>query len=255
MASGYTPQYPPHGQPMYPNPQSSSPVPPYQYAYGEPQFGQQQPPPYQQPQAPYPYTAPPNAEVSSTDNRGILGAVAGGAVGGYAGHQVHHGILGTIGGAITGSIAEDAIKDRKHKKQENEIKRKEHHQNPPPYSSPSSDHHDRRQTATPLYGNFSASSVNIALRDHCELTASCRELSGHRNESRISLNNVLENQRGHFKWVRGGNFRASARNVRLVEGGRVLEAELADGYGGWNRDRVRLDEMISNQNGNLVFLD
>ncbi|RMD40027.1 hypothetical protein DV735_g5111, partial [Chaetothyriales sp. CBS 134920] len=41
--------------------------------------------------------------------RGLLGALAGGAAGAYGGHKVNHGFLGTIGGAIAGSFAEDAV--------------------------------------------------------------------------------------------------------------------------------------------------
>ena len=44
---------------------------------------------------------------------------------------------------------------------------------------------------------------------------------------------------------RGGNFGALARNVHLIKNGRMLEAELDTGGGGWNRDRIRLDERIS----------
>ena len=71
----------------------------------------------------------------------------------------------------------------------------------------------------------------------------------------ISLNNVLSNDDGHFSWVRqGGNFGGSARNVRLVDGGRVLEAELRDCAGHWKWDRVYLDEKIENSNGDLKML-
>ena len=71
------------------------------------------------------------------------------------------------------------------------------------------------------------------------------------------LSNFLSpmNEFGHFRWKTAGNCGASARNARLTEGGRVLEAELADGKGGWKRDWVRLDERISNRDGVLVFLD
>lgn len=49
-----------------------------------------------------------------------------------------------------------------------------------------------------------------------------------------------------------GNFGQSARNVRLVEGGRRLEAELLrDGQ--WVGSSIVLDERIGNDNGCLVF--
>ncbi len=48
-------------------------------------------------------------------DRGVLGALGGGAAGGVAGHRMGHGILGAIGGAIVGSLTEDFAK-QKHKK-------------------------------------------------------------------------------------------------------------------------------------------
>lgn len=51
-------------------------------------------------------------------DRGILGALGGGAAGGFAGHKAGgHGFLGAVGGAIMGSLAEDYAKDRKHSHQ------------------------------------------------------------------------------------------------------------------------------------------
>ncbi|RMZ79381.1 hypothetical protein DV738_g3411, partial [Chaetothyriales sp. CBS 135597] len=59
-------------------------------------------------------------------DRGLLGALAGGAAGAYGGHKVNHGFLGAIGGAITGSMAEDAIK--KHKKKDGHHEHSGHHE-------------------------------------------------------------------------------------------------------------------------------
>lgn len=73
--------------------------------------------------------------------------------------------------------------------------------------------------------------------------------------SRLPLNSVLENRFEHFRWNRNGNFGASARNAYFSEGGRVLATEVADGRGGWRRDRVRLDEKITNRDGVLAFPD
>lgn len=72
--------------------------------------------------------------------------------------------------------------------------------------------------------------------------------------SSIDLKDYLTNEWGQFRWAKGGNAFASARNVRVVEGGRVLEAELADGRGGWSRSSIVLDERIGNENGELVFV-
>ncbi|KNG80036.1 glutamine-serine-proline rich protein [Aspergillus nomiae NRRL 13137] len=254
-------QNPPYGgQPPY------SPSSPQQAGYG------QHPPPYS-PQ-PTGSTDTPNAEPEEKD-RGFLGAVAGGAAGAYGGHKVNHGFLGAIGGAISGSVAQDAMKKHKEKKEEEEKKKQwaaqqaaaqQHAQqqaqlqaqqqaqqhamlSQPPHHGPP------RHDSTPLRGNFSASSRDIRLEGGHELVAHCGAISGQMRPSSIPLNSVLSNQFGKLVWARNGNFAASARNIRLVEGGKVLEAELANGRGGWDRSWVRLDERISNQNGNLVFLD
>ncbi|KAK5192310.1 hypothetical protein LTR47_006618 [Exophiala xenobiotica] len=54
-------------------------------------------------------------------DRGMMGAMAGGAAGAFGGHKAGHGFLGSIGGAIIGSLAEDYAK--KNKKNKN----KHHH--------------------------------------------------------------------------------------------------------------------------------
>lgn len=51
-----------------------------------------------------------------------------------------------------------------------------------------------------------------------------------------------------------GNFGSSAQNVRLVDDGRRLEAELRREDGNWITSSVVLDEMISNDNGSLRLL-
>ncbi|KAL4864528.1 CVNH domain-containing protein [Aspergillus spectabilis] len=266
-------------------PQSGYQAPNPDYYYGG---YKQSPPPsyYQQPQQPqyppypnqcpnaykyppqsqlaYPQDAPPEARVPSSSDRGALGALAGGAAGAYAGHQVHHGLLGTIGGAIAGSLAEDTIKHTNKPDEKKEMKEKKSrkwgfHRHDSSSSSSSSDsekekEEEKKKKPSPR-GNFSASSNDISLQGNQDLVASCCSISGRWNKSRLPLNSVLTNDFGRFKWKRGGNFGASARNARLIEGGRVLEAELADGKGEWRRDWVRLDERVSNRDGELLFLD
>jgi LysM repeat protein len=51
----------------------------------------------------------------------------------------------------------------------------------------------------------------------------------------------------------GGNFGASARNVRLADGGQRLEAELESG-GQWHTRSIILDERIGNRDGCLEFV-
>lgn len=187
-----------------------------------------------------------------------MGALAGGALGGYGGHKINHGIIGTVGGAIAGSKLEDHFKDEK--KDKKKKKRRGSNSSCSSSSSSSSDDEKRARRghqSQALAGNFSASSESITLDGDYDLIASCRTAGGHTKLSSISLNDVLANMSGNFTWARGGHFGPTARNVRLIEGGRVLEAELGDGGAtahGWGLRRIRLDERITNEDGELKFL-
>jgi len=64
----------------------------------------------------------------------------------------------------------------------------------------------------------------------------------------------LINEGGRLKWAKNGNFAATARHVRLVDGGAVLEAELGDGEGGWVRNKKVLDKRIGNDDGKLIMI-
>jgi hypothetical protein len=159
---------------------------------------------------------------------------------------MHHGFLGTIGGAYAGHKLEDAYKD--HKK----------HSKPPSPAPPIAHPPPAHNQHALRRGNFSASSTDMTLdRDH-DLIASCTNIRGHKKLSSISLNNAITNDDGHFKWVNPGsgpgNFAASARDVRLVDGGKVLEAELRCCNGSWRRDAIRLDERIENNDGDLRMI-
>ncbi|KAL6234897.1 hypothetical protein BDW75DRAFT_240709 [Aspergillus navahoensis] len=126
----------------YPSQNSSG----YQYQPQEYRGGYQQPPPpyYQHPasptpaQSPYSYLYPPQPQIAypqDTDqdvqtsqdpnDRGVLGALAGGGAGAYAGHQANHGLLGAMGGAIAGSLAGNAMKKHSsHEKVDEEKEKK-----------------------------------------------------------------------------------------------------------------------------------
>jgi len=175
-----------------------------------------------------------------------MGALAGGAAGGYAGHKMHHGFLGTLGGAYAGHKLEDAYRDHK-----------QHSQSPQPPPPVQHDSHPQHYPQVSV-GNFSASSADMSIDGDYDLIASCTNAQGNRKLSSISLNHCLTNDDGHFKWVDPGsgqgNFGGSARNVKLVEGGRVLEAELCKCDGSWRTDHVRLDERIENSDGDLKMV-
>ncbi|PYH46616.1 putative glutamine-serine-proline rich protein [Aspergillus saccharolyticus JOP 1030-1] len=253
---GYPP-YPPQegGAPGNNPPYNDRPYSPYPQQPGHPQ----QPPPYT-------VTSEPNLPPSATDeqDRGFLGAVTGGAAGAFAGHKVNHGFLGAIGGALTGSVAEDAIKNHRKKKEEEEkeaqrrqkeaLKEQKRREKEERKMQRRANRHNRHSSSS-YRGNFSGSSREIRLEGYHELVAYCSDVNGHQHRSVLPLNDVLTNSWGELKWARHGNFAASASNVHLEDGGRVLVADLGNGNGGWKRSYIRLDERISNQNGRLVFLD
>jgi hypothetical protein len=159
---------------------------------------------------------------------------------------MHHGFLGGVGGAFAGSRIEDAYKDHKKQSQAPVPAPVPIVQNQPPPS---------QRQGPARHGNFSASSKDITLDKDHDLIASCSDIKGRRKLSAISLNMLLTNDNGHFKWMATssglGNFGASARNVKLVENGKVLEAELQCCNGQWRKDPVRLDERIENNDGDL----
>lgn len=188
------------------------------------------------------------------EDRGVLGALAGGATGAWAGHKVNHGFMGALSGAFAGHKLQDAIGDHKDKK-----KHKKTHSSSSSSSSGCSSRHGSppppKQHAAPKYaGNFSGSATQITLDRDFDLIALCGRIDGSRKLSSISLNRCLTNSDGYFKWSSEGNFGASARNVRLVDGGRVLAAELRNCSGHWVGARIVLNEKIGNQDGELVLV-
>ncbi|XXH04568.1 hypothetical protein Hte_010985 [Hypoxylon texense] len=251
-----------------------------------------------------------NPDAGEEGDRGIMGALAGGAAGAYGGHKMGHGVIGAVGGAFAGHKLEDFVHDRKEKKEEEERLEQQLHptSTPPPGYSPHhhGGHHDR--SVGDYAGNFTSSSGDIHLEGDYDLRATCRRRDGERQVSTLNLNGVLSNENGHFRWARGGsgpntvtvqqgdtlrdiarrfscnfeeiarrndianpdmiypgqtlqvpgqpvgNFSSSARDIRLVDGGRVLEAELRNLDGEWHRSRIELDERIGNDDGNLRFV-
>lgn len=104
-----------------------------------------------------------------------------------------------------------------------------------------------------LAGNFHASCRDVHL-EGARLVAHACNTHGHHVRSDIDLNDCFTNTNGALHWAKGGNFAASARDMRLSEGGRVFEAELGDGRGGWRRNAVNLDERITNEDGRLMLV-
>jgi hypothetical protein len=260
-------------------------------------------------------------------DRGIMGGLAGGAAGAYGGHalggKAGHGtsgtIIGAIAGAFTGHKAQDAAEDWKDKRDEKKEWEKQQHQQQQQGHGPPQGHHsghgqENERHRGDFGANFTESSRDIRLDAHGDynLHAQCRRSDGSYQSSTISLNNLLENDGGSFRWSGGqsngastytvqqgdtlraiasrfshctfeelarhnnisnpdmiypgqnlqvpgggsrggGNFGASARNMRLVDGGQRLEGEL-ERDGQWHQRSIILDERIANRDGCLEFV-
>ena len=252
---------------------------------------------------------------------GAAGAFGGHKLGGKAGHGTAGTIIGALGGAFAGHKAQDAAEDwrheRKDKKQhekEEEERRKQQEQQQHHGGYQNSDNKHDSRTRGDFGGNFTESSQDIRLDAHGDyvLHAQCRRLDGSYQSSSISLNQIIENDGGSFRWSGGnsnggssytvqqgdtlrsiaerfshctfdslarhnnisnpdliypgqnlqipgggtrggGNFGASARNIRLTDGGQKLEGELSRD-GEWHFRSIILDERIGNRNGCLEFV-
>ena len=259
-------------------------------------------------------------------------------------------VLGVVGGALAGHKLQDGVSDWKdgrddkkaeekkaeedkkaeekrkaEEKKKDEERKKDEEKKKSEKKEEKKDNRDCQQSSAPgvkYLGNFSGSAKDIRVDCSGEylLHASCKSKDGSYRASSISLNKILSNDRGSFRWVEGGsqpkaagpkqftvrqgdtlraigaqvgasweeiarvngiqnpdlihpgqvlnipggaadsgcngggvgNFGGSARNVKLVDSGRRLEAELKrDGQ--WVGSSIVLDERIGNDNGCLAF--
>lgn len=119
--------------------------------------------------------------------------------------------------------------------------------------SPISSKFKGQTSPSPMRGNFTASSSNIRLEGLFMLIADCQSLAGPQRPSQLDLNKYLTNNHGLLQWKKDGNFKANSRKIELKDDGRVLEAEVYDGESKWLWSWIRLDEMISNHDGRLVY--
>jgi nucleoid-associated protein YgaU len=263
-------------------------------------------------------------------------------------------VIGALAGAFAGHKLQDGVSDwkdnrdeekEKKKKEEEEEKRREeekkrreadekrrreeekkneHHRPQNGSHSPARQEHSQpRERGVNYAGNFSSSSRDTRLDAHGEfmLHTSCKRLDGSYQSTSISLNKIIENDRGSFRWFSAsgsssssgpssytvqpgdtlrniaakfntsfeeiartnnipnpdlihpgttlqipgsggcnnsssssGNFGASARDVRLADGGRRLEGELLRD-GKWLGSSIVLDERLSNNNGTLQYIE
>lgn len=108
-------------------------------------------------------------------------------------------MLGVVGGAIAGHKIQDGVsdwKDKRDEKKEQEKKDNEKRNEKPLLNQP-------HPHSVNYAGNFSGSSRDIRLDAYGEymLHASCRRMDGSYQASSISLNKILENDRGSFRWA------------------------------------------------------
>lgn len=168
-------------------------------------------------------------------DRGIMGGLAGGAAGAFGGHalggKAGHGKTGTVIGALAGAFAghkaQDGISDWKDERDERKEQEKlqqqmqqqqQHQQQHGGYQQPPMQHNqqqDSRRSGN-YQGNFTASSRDIRLDAHGDynLHAQCRRPDGSYSSSTISLNNIIENDGGSFRWSGGSSNGASSYTVQ-----------------------------------------
>lgn len=197
-------------------------------------------------------------------DRGIMGGLAGGAAGAFGGHalggQAGHGKTGTVIGALAGAFAghkaQDGISDWKdeHKEKKEWEKQQEEQQKyqsqQHSYGGPRPSHHgdSHHQSDQPTRGdfgaNFTASSRDMRLDAHGDyvLHAQCRRSDGSYQSSSLSLNRILENDAGSFRWS-GGN--SGGGNTYTVQQGDTLRA-IAGRFAHCSFDELARHNNISN---------
>jgi uncharacterized protein YcfJ len=171
-----------------------------------------------------------DGEGNPEGDRGIMGGLAGGAAGAFGGHalggKAGHGtsgtIIGAIAGAFTGHKAQDAASDWKHErddkkeweKQQQQQQQQQYHQSAQGYNS--SHRQEEERKCGDFGANFTETSRDIRLDASREynLHAQCRRPDGSYQSSTISLNNILENDGGSFRWSQGQSNGASTYTVQ-----------------------------------------
>ncbi|KAJ5641958.1 hypothetical protein N7490_005958, partial [Penicillium lividum] len=109
----------------------------------------------------------------------------------------------------------------------------------------------------PATMSFHESASSIELEDDHILKATLRNEDGNEEEVTLDLNDIIGNNDGHFCWG-GGNFKESANEIYIsIEGDGipVLRAKLINIEGEGIDADINLAERISNDNGELVFVD
>lgn len=132
-------------------------------------------------------------------------------------HPLPPAVFGVLGGAFAGHKLQDGVSDWKDKRDEKKDKRDEKKSDSDSSDeSEKEDKHEKRQEkknqdrhensnprGVKYLGNFSGSSRDMRLDCSGEYTlhASCKRTDGSYQSSSISLNKILSNDRGSFRWV------------------------------------------------------
>ncbi len=142
-----------------------------------------------------------------------------------------------MAGAVAGHKLQDGVSDWKdkrddekekkereeeeRKRREEEERRYQQQQHNQPHHRPSSPPRHHEQSRGVSYaGNFSGSAQDIRLEAHGDfkLSASCRRLDGSYQNSSISLNQIIENDQGSFRWSSGGGRDRGSNSVTVQPG-------------------------------------
>lgn len=216
--------------------------PPPQYQQQNSQYGQQpqhhgghnSPPPndsYGQRDNRDPEYGAPQNNAGQESSRGFLGAAAGAAVGGYGayklagpatGHSKTSGLVGALGGALTGHVIQDGASHWKDKRDEKKEKEKWEKEEKKDHGRRDSDDRPREGH---FAGGFTRSSRDVRLDAHGEfnLHAQCRREDGSWQGSTLSLNRIVENDDGSFRWSSGQQSSGGPSTI-TVQSGDTLRA-------------------------------
>ncbi|EFX06518.1 glutamine-serine-proline rich [Grosmannia clavigera kw1407] len=208
-------------------------------------------------------------------DRGIMGALVGGAAGAYGGHELGgrmagHSktgtVLGAVMGAFAGSKAEGAIDDWRDDRKENEMRedmredderrreeaerrreederrREDYNHENQGYNRPTDYGSNSRSIGGGGFaGNFSSSSQGARLEPYGDynLTVECRTPEGSFRVSTISLNRYIGNSNGSFCWSAGGG---GGETTMVVQQGEYLR-EIAARFNCSYEDIARINNI------------
>lgn len=104
-------------------------------------------------------------------------------------------------------------------------------------------------------GKFTATSSNITIEGSV-LKAVSKTTAQQDVQTSIDLNDYIANIDGTLTWTKGGDFKATSRNIKVESASGVTtlraEAQKKDGSS-WVNASLNLDEKITNNEGTLEY--